>query len=184
MADANIKKVTVLNNQLPLISVDSDGLFYDIRYRIVSEDKNRLSHWAPIKRIDMPPTTDADLPYTTAPRVTVYSINIDSGGKAINTSWTFPQTAGEFNPDPYKAELERRFKQVTFFDVFVRWSPDNSGTNWDEWTYETTISSNSYSVIRQETPYIAKRIQVSVQIPAAVKVVDTRLELFNIVHGV
>lgn len=184
MADANIKKVIIPNNTLPLISADSDGLFYDLRYRIVSEDKNRLSHWAPIKRIDMPTTTDADLPYTTAPRITVYSIGIDSGGKAIVTNWTFPQTAGEFNPDPYKSELERRFKQVTFFDVFIRWSPDNSGTNWDPWTYETTISANSYSVIRQESPYQAKRIEITIQIPKNEKTIDTRLELFRTVHAV
>jgi hypothetical protein len=184
MVDANIKKVTILNNQLPLISTDSDGLFYDTRYRIVSEDKNRLSHWSPIKRIDMPPTTDADLPYTTTPRITVYSVNTGTGGKAISASWIFPQTDAELNPDPYKAELERRFRQVTFFDIFIRWSPNNTGSTWDPWKYETTISSNSYSIIRQETPYQAKRIEIVVQIPKNIKEIDSRLELFRTIHTV
>lgn len=184
MADANIKKVVIVNSALPLISADSDGLFYDLRYRIVSEDKNRLSHWAPIKRINMPTTTDADLPYTVAPRINIYSVNIDGGGKSITSTWTFPQSSGEFNPDPYKAELERRFAQVTFFDIFIRWSPNTTGSVWDPWIYQTTISSNSYSVIRQESPYQAKRIEISVQIPKALKELDSRLELFRAVHAV
>lgn len=183
MADAGIKRVVLPNNTLPLIRFNDTELYYDLRYRIVSEDKNRLSHWSKVERIIMPTTTDADLPYTTTPRISVYSVNVDTG-KAITAIWTFPQSAGEFNPDPYKAELERRFSQVTFFDIFVRWSPDNSGTNWAAWKYESTISSNSFTILRQATPFIAKRIQVSVQIPSAEKTLEPRLELFNIVHQV
>jgi hypothetical protein len=44
MADANIKKVTVKKSSLP--PIDHDSQKYNIRYRIVSEDKNRNSHWS------------------------------------------------------------------------------------------------------------------------------------------
>jgi hypothetical protein len=46
MADANIKKTRILKSELP--PVDFDTLKYNTRYRIISEDKNRTSHWSPI----------------------------------------------------------------------------------------------------------------------------------------
>jgi hypothetical protein len=184
MADSGIKKVTILNNDLPLVSFDDNDLFYELRYRVVSEDKNRSSHWSKFTKIIVPTTTDADLPYTTIPRITVFNTNVEGGNKAVTATWTFPQDPSEFNPDPYKAELEQRFSQVTFFDIFVRWSPDVSGPNWDPWKYETTISTNTYTILRKTSPYTAKRIDIAVQIPTARKTLDPRLELFEIIHDV
>jgi hypothetical protein len=46
MADANIKKVTIKKSLLPPIDYDTQK--YNIRYRIISEDKNRASHWSSI----------------------------------------------------------------------------------------------------------------------------------------
>lgn len=45
MADAGIKKATVLKQSLPPVNSDNG---YLVRYRIVSEDRNRYSHWSPI----------------------------------------------------------------------------------------------------------------------------------------
>jgi hypothetical protein len=44
-----IKKVTIEKKQLPPLSPDGE---YLIRYRIISEDKNRTSHWSPIYSLD------------------------------------------------------------------------------------------------------------------------------------
>ena len=44
MVDANIKKVTQPFSEMPPLNSITEG--YDIRYRIISEDKNRLSHWS------------------------------------------------------------------------------------------------------------------------------------------
>ncbi len=44
MADRGIKKATVQSFALPS---PLDGQ-YLVRYRVVSEDKNRRSHWSPI----------------------------------------------------------------------------------------------------------------------------------------
>lgn len=184
MADNGIKKVVIPNNALPLVSYDDTDIYYDIRYRIISEDKNRSSHWSEIKRIVMPPTTDADLPYTTVPRINAYTVNTGAGNKAITITWTYPVLAGEFNVDPYKAELERRFSQVSFFDIFVRWSPDLTGSTWSDWKYETTISSNTYNIAAQATPYVAKRIELGIQIPTSYRLYEPRLELFNAVHTI
>ena len=41
-----VKKAIILKSALP--AIDSDTAAYAVRYRIVSEDKNRTSHWSPI----------------------------------------------------------------------------------------------------------------------------------------
>ena len=41
-----IKKAIILKSSLPAINSNTSG--YAVRYRIVSEDKNRTSHWSPI----------------------------------------------------------------------------------------------------------------------------------------
>jgi hypothetical protein len=46
MVDSNIKKTRILKSSLP--PVDHDTEKYNIRYRIISEDRNRTSHWSPI----------------------------------------------------------------------------------------------------------------------------------------
>jgi uncharacterized protein (DUF2141 family) len=50
MADANIKKTRILKSALPAINYDT--LKYNARYRVISEDKNRTSHWSPIYNSD------------------------------------------------------------------------------------------------------------------------------------
>ena len=50
MADANIKKTRILKSTLP--AIDSDTLKYNTRYRVISEDRNRTSHWSPIYNSD------------------------------------------------------------------------------------------------------------------------------------
>jgi hypothetical protein len=50
MVDSNIKKTRVLKSSLP--PVDHDTGKYNIRYRIISEDRNRTSHWSPIYNSD------------------------------------------------------------------------------------------------------------------------------------
>jgi|694.fasta_scaffold38325_3 hypothetical protein len=50
MPDANIKKVRIPKSSLP--PINSDTLGYNLRYRIISEDKNRTSHWSPVYNTD------------------------------------------------------------------------------------------------------------------------------------
>lgn len=46
MADAGIKKYRQTPENLPPISSDTEG--YSVRYRVISEDRNRVSHWSPV----------------------------------------------------------------------------------------------------------------------------------------
>lgn len=56
-----IKKIILLNSELPPINAQSDS--YALRYRIVSEDKNRFSSWSPIFNL---PFTFQNLPSASA----------------------------------------------------------------------------------------------------------------------
>jgi hypothetical protein len=44
--DSNIKKVIIQKSDLPPVFYDTGG--YVVRYRIISDDRNRTSHWSPI----------------------------------------------------------------------------------------------------------------------------------------
>lgn len=45
MADKGIKKVIISKDDLPAVGPINNHI---VRYRIVSEDKNRTSHWSPV----------------------------------------------------------------------------------------------------------------------------------------
>lgn len=49
MVDANIKKLRILKSSLP--PIDHDTLNYNLRYRIISDDRNRKSHYSPVYNI-------------------------------------------------------------------------------------------------------------------------------------
>lgn len=72
-ADSGIKKAKVSINDLPPISSETGG--YSIRYRIISEDKNRVSHWSPVSLVAPE--------YTYVPG----SIKFSSGGQISNITW-------------------------------------------------------------------------------------------------
>ena len=51
MADQGISKVTILKKDLPYYIGNNESLFYNIKYRIISEDRNRTSHWSPFHKL-------------------------------------------------------------------------------------------------------------------------------------
>jgi hypothetical protein len=48
VADAGIKKAVVSKDDLPPVT---SGNSYRVRFRIISEDRNRTSHWSPIVEV-------------------------------------------------------------------------------------------------------------------------------------
>ena len=57
MADQGIKKVVISKNSLPAVTSDNK---YLIRYRIVSEDRNRVSGWSPVFQLNAKPVQPVD----------------------------------------------------------------------------------------------------------------------------
>jgi len=49
------EKVVVPRDNLPPVSKLSNGSYgYIVRYRILSEDQNRFSHWSPVRELEIP----------------------------------------------------------------------------------------------------------------------------------
>ena len=184
MADEVIKKVKIPSAELPFIQFTTtynataerneiDELYYDFRYRIISEDKNRTSSWSPIERIVMPdvgsgrdPVTD--LPYF--PYTSDQKVNISESGtpKIITAIWTKPLAAD--NP----SEFENIFNKINIYDVWVRWTDESNATEltigWTNWEYVTTVSSNTFSIPKPQTSY--KTVEIAIQIPTDIKLRD------------
>jgi hypothetical protein len=106
MADEVIKKVNITNASLP--PLNSETLKYDIKYRVVSEDKKLFSHWSPIVSVD--------------PGYSFVSgnINISSSGSVVNVVW-----------DPVQILIGTKLIRVaTEYDLWFKWSRNNSDGDW------------------------------------------------------
>jgi hypothetical protein len=189
MADEGIKKVTIKNEDLPPIQFTTvynnvldreevDKLHYDFRYRIVSEDRNRFSHWAPIVRFTMPDVT-TPFPYTATNR---FSISKPTGTDVVTAVWSFPGDSE--SPSDY----EKIFRKTTSFDIWIRWNDENTSNlndpNWTPWEYEATVSSNNFSILKKDSG--VKRIEIAIQVPTTVRVRDyynNKLTLFRGLSG-
>jgi hypothetical protein len=126
MADEVIKKIKITQDTLPTINSITGK--YDIRYRVISEDKNRTSHWSPIINLD--------------PQYTYVSGNIDIVSSGITTvAWdTVTIKVGA-----------QTIRQAKDYDVWVKWSkaPGNG-----DWNYVQRVSGNSISLVHPSTFYI------------------------------
>lgn len=186
MADAGIKKITIKSAELPFILFDTvynetlsrneiTDLYYNFRYRIVSEDKNRYSHWSPIEKMSMPPVT-TPFPYTAAGRISV-AITNNTGLKVATAVWTH-KTASE-SPTDY----EKIFAKINIFDIWVRWNNTNTddpnAPGWTDWEYVSMVSSNSFSTAVSD---VFSGMDIAVQVPTTQKVRDydnNKLTLFR-----
>jgi hypothetical protein len=121
-----IKKVKVEQDNLPTINSSTEK--YDIRYRIVSEDKNRTSHWSPIVTLD--------------PEYIYVPGNITIVSSGITTvAW-----------DTVTIKIGTQvIRQAKDYDVWVKWS--RAAGNGD-YNYVQRISGNSINLVHPTTFYI------------------------------
>lgn len=93
MADQGIKKVIIAKADLPQFYGTQQE--YVVRYRIITEDKNRTSHWSPNHRIGLSDVAEID-----------YRIAVEQSHDMITVVWT---------PDSgTKSE----------FDVYIKWDSE------------------------------------------------------------
>jgi hypothetical protein len=186
VANEVIKKVRIASAELPFIQfttemnqllsrVEIDELYYDFRYRIISEDKNRTSAWSPIERIVMPDVT-TPFPYTSDQRIRISENGANP--KVITAIWTKPLAAD--NPSEY----ENIFNKINIYDVWARWTETSNATElssgWTSWEYVTTVSSNTFSIVKPNADY--KTVEIAIQIPTEIKLRDynnNKLTLFK-----
>ena len=131
MADANIKKTRILKSSLP--PVDFDTLKYNTRYRVISEDKNRTSHWSPIVTLD--------------PEYIYVPGNITIVSSGITTvAW-----------DTVTIKIGTQvIRQAKDYDVWVKWSRA-AGTG--DYNYVQRISGNSINLVHPNVFYINGIVQ-------------------------
>ncbi len=131
MVDKNIKKNIILKKDLPGFIGDPTQLKYELRYRIISEDKNRLSHWSPILKVDGLNTEDEtgfdpnDIEGTSIP----YNVSIKSSEHTAEISWTMPSLLIT-NPTPEEKELQKIQAAIKSFDVYVQWREASVNSDW------------------------------------------------------
>lgn len=128
----NLKKARIPVSDIPVVDAENN---YIIRYRVVSEDKNRVSHWSQFLKVPGPPILAQG--YTGAINVTV---------KDITTTWYDSPKRGSY-------------------DIFVRYGTGasiNSAT-WTPYSYSGSSTSQSFVILNAPTSanYIGVLVQVS-----------------------
>lgn len=82
--DRGIKKIIIPKSSLP--GFFGENKQYILRYRFVSEDKNRTSHWSPVYKIIAEDT----------PTEILNSIIIDTSNRVVNLAWEPQENVQEY----------------------------------------------------------------------------------------
>jgi hypothetical protein len=110
-----VGKLIIRKSELP--PVDSEYLSYTLRYRLVSDDKNKFSYWSPFFSVPIYPSYTVTQP-------SVSSVKISGTVVTANVAW---------NPVP----------GLTDYDIYIRW--EDSSIVYD-WNYYQTYSGTSITI--------------------------------------
>jgi hypothetical protein len=206
MVDPGIKKIKIPFEEFPLVQFSTvfnpttsreevDFLYYDFRYRVISEDKNRFSHWSSIQR-NIQPDITTPFPYTEAQ---TNRFSVTKSGEIITAIWSFPgdseieerTSLDPANPNymsPEEANYIKIFRRTRTYDVWARWNNNNTtnlnDSGWTPWEFETSVSANSFSILKKDGD--VKRIEIAIQVPTTIKLRDynnNKLTLFRGLSG-
>lgn len=110
MADEGIKRIRIDQRNLPPLDAETNS--YYVRYRIVSQDKNRNSAWSQIETIPWPFTfLPSDVPIT---------VNKDVANSRVEVVW---------NPAEIINNEGAVVGTTNDYDIVYSWSGTNSGTS-------------------------------------------------------
>ena len=170
--DKNIKKSLLLKKDLPPVN---DSNKHSIRYRVVSDDLNRVSAWSPIYYVDAEPIE------TIAATVTKIGVTAAPAG-SFSVTWTDSVTVSERRtPEKgmvYMMVVEYMPKRLKY-DIFVK---INSATNYSY--HGTAIASpdkgSQPAVITYTIPNTAtSTIKILIQPEGISKIVVPALKLYE-----
>ena len=117
MADAGIKKIRIRQSDISTINVNEEG--YVLKYRVVSEDKNRTSQWSPISIIQ--------------PGYTYVGgdISFNKSGQVATLAW-----------DSVSIQLDgNEVRKANEFDIWLKWDRNDGG----DWLYKQRIDGGNIS---------------------------------------
>ena len=159
ISDSNIKKVIIPKSELPAIS--SANFSYNVRFRVISEDKNRSSHWSNIYNIEANPIS------TTSN----YAITTDNVNRVVNLVW---------NPG---LDLSG-----SYFDIYIKWVGQAGTESNYSYEYAANTINNFYSTVHPEnltdplnplTTTPTKKVRMLVQRPTYPKKISASATLFE-----
>jgi hypothetical protein len=138
-----IKKVIVYKDELP--AVDLDTRSYNIRYRLISEDKNRISPWSKFYNVVTPTVTP----------IAEYSIAVDNSNDLVTVTWNKDQ-----------------IPELGDFDIWVKWVGNHDESNYP-WAFVATILTNQYAFVFPTSipdpvnggTELPKKVRIAVQRP-------------------
>ena len=118
-----IKKFKTSPTNLPAIDSNTEG--YSVRYRIISSDRNRTSHWSPVYLIQPG--------YTFVPGNIVFN----KAGSIATIVWDAVEVTKVDGGNTYSITKTHEY------DIWVRW--DRGGGNGD-WLYKERIDTTSLAL--------------------------------------
>lgn len=157
----NIKKITIDSNSLPPLSATDTSLYYNLRYRVISEDKNRYSHWSQFYQVTVPTTQDEVGFDPLNPILTSIpnSISIDKSAKQIELTWTMPALLLT-NPTEEEKILQAKQASISAFDIYVQWKTGNNPETLSEWTWLRSSYTSRFGMTYLAGPdYVRLRVQ-------------------------
>ncbi len=148
MSNPTVKKVIIKKQDLPALNGISQN--YLVRYRIVSEDRNRTSHWSPRYKVNVEPEINRDLLPTPEPWI-AHSVVASADKQIINIVWTPPANL-KFD-----------------FDLYVKWGAD-------DFKYVASMQTSSYTIL---VPSGYSTARFAVQVPTFPKQRFIKATLFE-----
>jgi hypothetical protein len=142
------KKVTIEKKDLPPLSPDGE---YLIRYRVISEDKNRKSSWSPIYSLSALPFIED----------VSGDLQISDSSLAVTAIWE----ESSWNSS---------------YDIFVSFGVYNVVTSsvvWESYVYSGSPTSQSYSFLR---PVAVTDVRVKIQLSGIEKTLSPALEICSL----
>ena len=142
MADV-VKKVIVEN--VPKIY----GSGYNIRYRVISEDRNRVSHWSPIYTfqkdipVELPTSVDGEIVFVS--------------NRQVSATWEEASTN-------------------SIYEIFINWNEEVDEDLNLVWTYMRTVSSPTYTTL---APIGTESVRIWVQQPTSNQVQKSLALIFT-----
>lgn len=131
MADQKIKKTRIKKENLPPLDASQNG--YVFRYRVVSEDKNRVSHWSPI--ISLNP----EYSYQSG------SINHTQSGSINIVVWD----------SVVILKNSTIIDNAQTYDMWIKWDKSDNG----DWIYKGRLNSTTTSLITPSDYSVAGVLQ-------------------------
>jgi len=152
VSDITVKKVIIKKQDLPAFNGELQS--YLVRYRVVSEDRNRTSHWSPRYKVNVEPEIDRDrvVDGVPAPEPWIpHSVVPSENKQIINIVWTPP---ANLKPD---------------FDLYVKWGSD-------EFIYKEPVKTSSSTI---QVPSGYTTVKFALQVPTFPKQRFIKATLFE-----